>query len=283
MPEVALTLDALLTPARDRLATAGVDDAADEAMRLWSGLWRVSPPEAYLARRAVVTHDAAARFEEAVARRAAGEPLAYVVGWAGFRHLEVATDRRALIPRPETEGVVDLLLQRQATGMVADIGTGSGCLALALADEGDFGLVHAVDSSADALALAAANAEALHVTIRWHHGDLVAPLAGLELDALVSNPPYLTDAEYAALDPSVKAWEPAGALVSGVDGLAHVRRLLDEARGVVRPGGWMVMEIDSQRSGASAASARHFGWAAVEVHQDLFGRDRYLTARRSEA
>ncbi|MGB7211636.1 MAG: peptide chain release factor N(5)-glutamine methyltransferase [Gemmatimonadales bacterium] len=283
MPDVALTLDALLASARAQLTAAGIDDAVDEALRLWSGLWRVAAPEAYLARREPVTHEAAGRFEDAVARRAAGEPLAYIIGWTGFRRLELATDRRALIPRPETEGVIDLLLRRQATGTVADIGTGSGCLALALADEADFATVHAADSSTDALALAALNAATLGLPIRFHHGDLVAPLAGLGLDAVVSNPPYLTDAEYAALDPSVKAWEPAGALVSGADGLAHTRRLLDEARAVVRSGGWLVMEIDSQRGSASAASARHFGWAAVEVHQDLFGRDRYLTARRSEA
>ncbi|MGH7532060.1 MAG: N5-glutamine methyltransferase family protein, partial [Gemmatimonadales bacterium] len=226
MPEVALTLDALLASARIPFAAAGVTDGTDEAIRLWSGLWRVSPSEAYLARREAVTHEAAAQFEEAVARRVAGEPLAYVVGWTGFRHLELATDRRALIPRPETEGVVDLLLQRQATGLVADIGTGSGCLALALADEGDFDEVHAVDRSAEALALATANADALHLTIRWHLGDLVVPLADLKLDALVSNPPYLTDAEYSVLDPAVKAWEPAGALASGIDGLVHTRRLL---------------------------------------------------------
>jgi release factor glutamine methyltransferase len=111
----------------------------------------------------------------------------------------------------------------------------------------------------------------------------VAPVAGLELDAVVSNPPYLTAAEHAALDQSVAAWEPALALASGADGLDHVRRLADEGRTALRPGGWMVLEIDSQRAADSAALVRHFGWTAVEVHQDLFGRDRYLTARRSEA
>lgn len=283
MPELMLTLDALLVPARARLAAAGVESAAEEALRLWSGLWRVPVPEAYLARRGEVTGEAAARFERAVERRAVGEPLAYVVGWTGFRHLELTTDRRALIPRPETEGVVDLLLERQRTGVVADIGTGSGCLALALADEGDFAAVHAVDASVEALALARSNAEALALPVRFHHGDLAAPLAAVALDALVANPPYLTEAEYAALDPSVKAWEPAQALASGVDGLTHTRRLLDEGRGVVRSGGWIVLEIDSQRAAASTAIARHFGWAAVEVHPDLFGRERYLIARRSEA
>ena len=283
MSELTVTVEALLAPARARLAAAGIERAADEAIRLWSGLWRVSTSEAYLGRQEAVTAGVAAEFERAVERRAAGEPLAYVVGWTGFRRLEIDTDRRALIPRPETEGVVDLLLGRQRTGVVADIGTGSGCLALALADEGDFGVVHAVDASTDALALAAATAVTLGLPVQFRHGDLCAPIPNAALDALVSNPPYLTEAEYAALDPSVKAWEPAEALVSGADGLAHTRRLLDEGRRVVRTGGWMVIEVDCQRAAASAATARHFGWAAVEVHPDLFGRERYLIARRSEA
>jgi release factor glutamine methyltransferase len=283
VPDLTATLETLLAPARARLAEAGIERPADEAIRLWSGLWRVSTSEAYLARQEAVTAEAAAQFERAVERRAAGEPLAYVVGWTGFRRLEIATDRRALIPRPETEGVVDLLLARQRTGVVADIGTGSGCLALALADEGDLTAVHAVDASTDALALAAATAATLGLPVQFQAGDLCAPIPDAALDALVSNPPYLTEAEYAGLDPSVKAWEPAEALVSGIDGLAHTRRLLDEGRRVVRPGGWMVIEVDSQRAAASAATARHFGWVGVEVHPDLFGRERYLIARRSEA
>lgn len=283
MPDVAVTLEALLPAVRARLAQAGVEDAADEALRLWSGLWRTTPAEAYLGRREAISGEAAARFERAVERRAAGEPLAYVVGWTGFRRLLVGTDRRALIPRPETEGVVDLLLARLRSGVVADIGTGTGCLALALADEGEFSAIHAIDASAEALALAARNAETVGAAIRFHQGDLVEPLADGSCDALVANPPYLTAAEYAALDPSVRAWEPAEALVSGADGLTHTRRLLDEGRRVVRGGGWVVIELDSQRAAASAAIARHFGWATVEVHTDLFGRERYLTARRSEA
>ena len=283
MPEVAADLDSLLAAAAGRLAEGGIPEARNEALRIWSGLWRVPPAEAYLARDRGVDAEAAARFETAVGRRIGGEPLAYVVGWTGFRHLTLNTDRRALIPRPETEGVVDLLLARVRRGVVADIGTGTGCLAIALAQEGSFSEVHAVDASAEALALAGENARATGTTIRFHQGDLCAPLAGLGLDALVSNPPYLTEREYAGLDPSVRKWEPAEALVSGVDGLTHTRRLLDEGRGVLHSDGWMVLEVDCHRAEACAAVARHFGWVDVEVHRDLFGRERYLTARRGEA
>ena len=282
MPDVATSLRRLLAEAGTRLAAAGIPDATQEAIRLWSGLWRISTTATYLAREEGVGAVEAEAFERGVARRAAGEPLAYVTGWTGFRHLELRVDRRVLIPRPETEGLVDLLLERQAIGRVADVGTGSGCLALALADEGDFIAVHAVDLSEEALALAQGNAREAGLPVRFHLGDLCAPLVGLDLDAIVSNPPYLTSAEYDRLDPSVKAWEPAGALVSGDDGLRETRRLLDEARGVLHPAGWLVLELDCNRAAECAALARHFGWAAVEVHQDLFGRDRYLTARRSE-
>ncbi|MFI5234357.1 MAG: peptide chain release factor N(5)-glutamine methyltransferase [Gemmatimonadales bacterium] len=283
MPEVVTGLRALLGEARVRLAAAGIADATQEAIRLWSGLWRISPGAAYLAQDQRIAPEEVEAFERAVARRAAGEPLAYVIGWTGFRHLSLTVDRRVLIPRPETEGVVDLLLERQSIGRVADVGTGSGCLALALADEGEFVAVHAVDLSEEALALAQANARTAGVPVRFHLGDLCVPLVGLGLDAIVSNPPYLTAAEYDRLDPSVKAWEPAQALVSGEDGLRETRRLLNEARGVLGPAGWLVVELDCNRAAQCAALARHFGWAEVEVHQDLFGRDRYLTARRSEA
>jgi release factor glutamine methyltransferase len=109
----------------------------------------------------------------------------------------------------------------------------------------------------------------------------VAPLAGLGLDALVSNPPYVTAAECDALDPSVREWEPRVALASGRDGLEHTRRLLDEGRGVLRTGGLVALELDALRAGASAEIAKDLGWTDIAVHRDLYGRERYLTARRS--
>lgn len=280
MPELRTTVGGLLTEGRTRLRDAGVDEAPREAARIWAGLLRLPTGEAWLGRERRVTDLEAERFLAAIERRAAGEPLAYVTGWIGFRRLTVATDRRALIPRPETEGLVDLVLARQRDGQVADICTGTGCVALALADEGRFEAVHAVELDAGAYALATENIRATGLRVRLHRGDLVAPLAGLRLDALVANPPYLTMAECSALDPSVGEWEPAVALASGPDGLAHTRRLLDEGRAVLRTGGLVALEIDAQRGPASAALAGEFGWADIAVHRDLYGRERFLTARR---
>ena len=187
---------------------------------------------------------------------------------------------RALIPRPETEGLVELVLARAPGGVVADVCTGTGCVALALADEGRYEMVHAVERDPEAHALATENIRASGLRVRLHRGDLVAPLTGLALDALVANPPYVTDDEYLALDPSVRDWEPRAALASGRDGLDHTRRLLDEGRAVLRSGGTIALELDATRAGPSAEVARTFGWTDIAVHRDLYGRERYLTARR---
>ncbi|HEX5632482.1 MAG TPA: HemK family protein methyltransferase, partial [Gemmatimonadales bacterium] len=201
---------------------------------------------------------------------------------AGFRRLDLRSDRRALIPRPETEGLVDLALARVREGVAADVGTGTGCLALSLRQEGGFHEVIGVDVSAEALALAALNAALTGLAVRWVEGDLCGPLADHSVDLLVSNPPYLTRAEYEALDGAVRAWEPALALASGEDGLDATRRLLDDGRRVVRAGGWLALELDCTRAGAAAGLARAAGWQDVRVELDLFGRERYLLARRSE-
>lgn len=284
MPDVAVaTVGALLAEARAALAAAGVADAAREAAWLWAespaedeGAWRLWPE---------VVPDAgrAARFRARVARRVGGEPLAYVSGWTAFRRVVVRCDRRALIPRPETEGLVELALGLSRTGRVADVGTGTGCIALALADEGRFETVLAVDRSAEALALAAANVAAAGAPVTLVRGDLTAALADASLDLLVANPPYLTEAEYAALDPSVRAWEPRLALPSGADGLDAIRSLLDDGRRVLRPAGWLVLEVDAPRAGETAALAAALGWTGVAISEDLFGRERYVRARRGDA
>ena len=113
-------------------------------------------------------------------------------------------------------------------------------------------------------------------------GDLTSPLASASLDVLVANPPYIAAAEYAALDVSVRDWEPTMALESGADGLDATRRLLDDGRRVVSPGGMMALEIDASRADATALAARALGWQHVMIHHDLFGRERYLLAQRSE-
>jgi release factor glutamine methyltransferase len=225
---------------------------------------------------------AAERFGAAVARRAAGEPLAFVTGRAGFRRLVLACDRRALIPRPETELLVELALERVQHGRAVDVGTGTGCIALSLAAEGRVGEVVAIDRSADALALAAENRRRSGLRVSLVRGDLASALGPGSADLVVSNPPYLTEAEWAALDPSVRDWEPRLALPSGADGLAATGALLEDARRVVRPGGWLALEVDAARAAEVARRASALGWTAVAVHRDLYGRERYVLARRSE-
>ena len=263
------------------LAAGGVAEPRREALRLWTALHGTPAADVLMEGHLAEETGSAGALRLAARRRAEGEPLAHVARSAGFRTLTLGSDSRALIPRPETEGLVDLLLARVRTGRVADIGTGSGCLALSLAVEGAYDEVCAVDLSGDAIALAAENIAAAGAPVRLVRGDLCEPLRTASLDAMVSNPPYLSEAEYASLDPSVRRWEPAAALVSGPDGLAATTRLLQESPRVLRPGGWLAMELDCTRAARVADAAGALGWMDVSIHADLFGRERYLLARRS--
>lgn len=281
MPEWAPTIRAMIDEGAAALAAAGIGSSRREAMTIWDALSD--------GRMGAGVLDAdwspgrrRAPFRHAVMRRATGEPLAHVVGQAGFRHLVLRSDRRALIPRPETEGLTDLLLGVVRSGRVADIGTGTGCLALSLATEGAFSEVVATDISAAALAVARENRDRCGACVSLIQGDLCAALRTGSLDALVSNPPYLTTEEYATLDPSVREWEPREALVGGPDGLVPITRLLVEGREVVRASGWLAMEVDCLRATECARRAGALGWCDVAIHADLFGRDRYLLARRSD-
>jgi release factor glutamine methyltransferase len=277
---VAASRRALLTEAASILAGAGISQPRREALRLWAELPGRGTGDWVTADEPVRDGEVRA-YQAMVRRRATGEPFAHVAGRAGFRTLVLRSDRRALIPRPETEGLVDLLLARVRTGRVADVGTGTGCLALSLAAEGSFEQVLGIDVSPEALASAAENRELTGLAVDLVRGDLCGPLAGAGLDALVSNPPYLTAAELEVLDPSVRDWEPAAALESGPDGMAATRRLLDDGRRVLRPGGWIALEVDCTRARRCAALARGLGWNEILVENDLFGRERYLLARRS--
>jgi release factor glutamine methyltransferase len=282
MPELVASLGALIDDGAEHLRRSGVGESRRQAIRIWTELGHRYPAEVFLEREQPVVTAEAVRFQEAISRRVRGEPLPHVTGCSGFRRLSLLSDARALIPRPETEGLVELLLQRVRTGRVADIGTGTGCIALSLALEGAYDEVTAIDRSADALALARLNQELVAARVSLVQADLCAPLGNGTLDALISNPPYLTVAEYSSLESSVRDWEPAMALVSGEDGMAATTRLLDEGRDVVRPGGWLALEVDCSRAKAAARQASALGWSDVSVHVDLFGRERYLLAQRSD-
>src|SRR5207253_231850 len=232
------SIAAALAQAGQWLADAGLPNPRRETTALWAAIAGKKPGDVWLSREESPPPELVARFGEAVARRARGVPFAYAVGRVGFRTLDLKLDPRALIPRPETEGLVDLVLRwtrgtageggRGKGGAVADIGTGCGCIALALATEGEFERVIAVERSAAAAALARENVALVRprVPVDVREGDLLAPLAGVRCRAIVANPPYLTEPEYATLDGAVRDFEPRAALVSGVDGLDATRTLL---------------------------------------------------------
>lgn len=293
MPDLALLPAAAAASTADELAwaaatlrAAGIADPRRESLRLWSALAGVAPGAVWLARRQPADPACARRFRVAVRRRAAGTPLAHAVGRAAFRTLDLASDGRALIPRPETEGLVELVLAwaRRAPGgsggIAADLGTGSGCIALALAVEGRFDRVIATDRSPDALALARENLARIApcTPVELRLGDWLAPLRAERCRVLVANPPYLRDDEWAALDPAVRAYEPREALASGPDGLGATRVLLREGPATLAAGGLLALEVDERRATAIAVLARETGWREVAVHHDLFGRPRYVLA-----
>jgi release factor glutamine methyltransferase len=189
-----------------------------------------------------------------------------------------------LIPRPETEGLVEHVLEWSRRtgrwGSVVDVGTGSGCIALSLAVEGSFGYILATDASEEALALARRNAAAIDAATRveFRCGDLLWAMGGTQVDVIVSNPPYVTTAEWEILEPGVRNHEPRMALVSGPDGLAHTAALLRHARSRLHEGGLLALELDCRRADRTLALARAEGWTSARIERDLFGRERYLLA-----
>jgi release factor glutamine methyltransferase len=241
----------------------------------------VSVGEAWLRRDEPKSPTLLAQYQDAMMKLERGVPFAYAVGSVAFRTLDLKIDRRSLIPRPETEGLVELVLAHGTRGLAADIGTGSGCIALALAVEGQFEKVVAVERSAEAAALARENVKRVSpkTPVEVREADLLAPLVdgGERYRAIVSNPPYLTVAEFQELDTSVRQFEPREALVSGSDGLEATRAIFSGAAALLEPGGLLTIEIDERRAHAVRSLGREYGWD-VAIHADLFGCPRYALA-----
>jgi release factor glutamine methyltransferase len=224
----------------------------------------------------------------AVSRLQAGAPFAYAVRRASFRHLTLDVDERVLIPRPETEGLVEEVLRMAAGagGCAIDVGTGSGAIALALASEGVFDRVVATDVSLDALAVARQNAArlagALKAAMEFRHGSLLSPVGDLRATVIVSNPPYIAYHEAAELPSSVRDWEPALALLSGPDGMQATNAIIRGAAGLLQKGGVLALEVDARRASLAAeALAVDPRYCEIAVRLDLAGRERFVVARRS--
>lgn len=222
-----------------------------------------------------------------VQQRAKGAPLQHLMGTTEFWGREFACDARALIPRPETEQLVELALQRipaETVVRVADIGTGSGIIALTLAAERPQAAVAAVDASPEALALAQANATRLGLAERvaFRHGDLLAGFAPGSLDGVVANLPYIPTSEIPTLSREVQR-DPAAALDGGADGLRLVERLIAQARDVLAPGGWIALELGQDQARRVEAMCGAEGFGDIGASSDLAGVERFVCARRPVA
>lgn len=270
-------LDAVLQRAHERI------DASDAECLLAHAL-RKSRTWLYTHRDDALTAGDIERFESLLRRRASGEPVAYLVGSRGFWSLDLAVTPDTLIPRPETEWLVELALRRlpvERECRVADLGTGSGAIALALAHERPRAHVVATDASAAALAVAQGNAERLGIrNIAFRHGAWWAPLSGETFDLVASNPPYI-----AAGDPHLHAgdlrYEPAAALSSGADGLDAIRGIVRDARVHLGTGGWLMLEHGWEQGEAVRELFRAAGgFIDVATERDLENRERVTFGRR---
>lgn len=228
-----------------------------------------------------------ARFEELVAGRAERRPLQHLVGSVSFWRQELLVDARVLIPRPDTEILVERALAELRGALrpvIVDVGTGSGCIALALAAERPDAEVHAVDISPDALEVARENARrnGLQERVRFHQGDQLAPLAELfgRLDAVVANPPYVDPADEPGLAPEVAVHEPRVALFDRGGPCGAYERLAPQARDALRPGGWLLVEIGAGMQARVEELLREAGLEVREASRDLNGIVRVAAARR---
>ncbi len=281
------TIGDLLAGCAAMLESEGVAEPQREAREIVAAVLDV--PKFWAAANAVA--DASPQVARSVIRaamkRAGGMPLAYAVGRASFRHLTLEVDERVLIPRVETEVLVECVLEHCSpkTRTIADIGTGSGAIALSLAFEGAFERVFATDVSLDAINVATANAASLSKGLQspvvFRHGSLLAPLRGEKLDVIVCNPPYISFAEIGELPTDVRDWEPSVALLCAQDGLSVTRELIHQAPDVIASGGLLALEVDTVRAGTVAETIAVDGrYAEIEVLLDLTGRERFVFARR---
>jgi release factor glutamine methyltransferase len=266
-----LTLAEVLNGAVEYLAACGIDTPRVDAELLLARALGLQRIELYTQHDRPVTDAERAEARELVRRRGAREPLAYVLGDWDFRRLTLKTDARALVPRPETEIVVErclALLEGTAEPRIVDVGTGTGAIALALKHERADARVTATDRSAAALALARENAQANGLEIELVETNLLEGLAG-PFELVVSNPPYVGAGELAALEPEL-AHEPEEALVDR----GQTQQLIETARF-----GWLVLEVHEERAGDVAAGLERAGFTDVHVSQDLAGRDRIVEGR----
>ena len=273
-----MTGQQLLVGAITRLKAAGVDDPARDARRLLAQALQVAPGRLTLHLADLMTEAQAQLFEQQLTRRAAREPVSHLVGTRAFYGLEFAVTPDVLDPRPETETLVEQCLAQRFSS-VLDLGTGSGCILIALLANAPHARGTGTDQSAAALRIAAQNAEALGVADRavFEHGDWFEAVAtGARFDLIVSNPPYIAIDEMARLSPEL-SYEPRRALTDEADGLTAYRVITQGAGVHLTPRGRLAVEIGPTQADAVSDLFRTNGFSEIAVHTDLDGRDRVVT------
>jgi len=274
--------------AAEHLAGKGVDDARLDAELLLAHVLGLKRLDLYLQFERPLEPREIEAYREAIRRRGAREPLQYITGETDFRELNLQVDPRVLIPRPETELLVGQVLDWAAgrglrDGTALDLGTGSGAIALSLLTEGPFRKVVATDASADALAVAESNARRVGAPegLELRQGDLFECVGGgEEFDVIVTNPPYVSDADRDTLMAEVRDHEPGSALFAGADGLTLIRDIVAGAPAHLAAGGLLALEVGLGQAGAVAALLRESGYREPRVVCDLAGRDRMVLATR---
>lgn len=275
----------------DYLGQKEVESARLQAEHLLAHTLGLGRLELYLQYDRPLTPEELDRFRPLLKRRAAREPLQYIVGHQPFRELDLEVTPAVLIPRPETEFLVAEVLAWVAersdgqASAVLDVGTGSGAIALSLAFEGSFARVLATDVSEEALEVARRNRDAagLHDAVEFRHGASYAPLRdGERFDVVVSNPPYVAESDEPTLEPEVVDWEPRGALFGGVDGLTVVEELVAGADSALVPNGLFALEIGAGQASSVTALLRATGsFRDVRVRKDYAGKERVVLAQRA--
>jgi release factor glutamine methyltransferase len=295
VPPRAMSIGDLARQGAARLSRAGIEQAGLETAWLLEHALRVTPLDLRLNESQIVEGEGLRRAQTLLARRADREPLQYLLGTQEFCGLEFEVEPSVLIPRPETELLVEAAVRcagmHPAAGrrpVVADVGTGSGCIAVSLARRMPLAVLHATDRSAEALRVARRNAERHDVAgqVTFLEGDLLKPLraSGLSgrVDIVVSNPPYIAEREWEALQPEVRLFEPRIALAGGEDGLAVYRRLVQEAVEFLSADGWLIMEVgqgQAQSVRVLLGATKQYG--VVDVRPDQAGIDRVVCAQRA--
>jgi release factor glutamine methyltransferase len=271
------SIEELLRLSTKFLESRGFERARREAEELLSHALEMRRLDLYLQFDRPLESGQVDRCREALRRRAEGEPSQYIAGWVDFFDCRIAVGPGVLIPRPETEQLVDRVSKEISTGKLLDLCCGSGCIGIALAKRHPDLEVTLVDISPIAVEYVQKNAQSNGVEVEILSGDLTGPVEGRQFDWVVCNPPYIAEEEYARLQREVRDWEPITALVSGATGLEFYHRLNRELPGVMRAGGKAWFEIGSSQGEEVAKIFSQLPWCRTEVTSDWAGRNRFFS------